>query len=266
VGDNGRAGHRSAGARSVFPGVDAFKLPRMKVVVLHPGEMGAAVAAVLAPPVFWVPEGRSDATRARAQQAHMTPTDAPEDADVILSICPPDHALAVARSVAGFGGLYVDANAISPETSRRVRQAVPHARFVDGGIIGPPPREPGTTRLYLTGEHAREVAALFAGTKLEPRIVTDASALKMVYAAWTKGSQALLLAARATARELGVEAYLLAEWEALQLVERVQAAQRARESKGWRWVGEMEEIADTFKAAGQPEGFHRAAAQVFRDS
>jgi 3-hydroxyisobutyrate dehydrogenase-like beta-hydroxyacid dehydrogenase len=238
----------------------------MRVVILHPGEMGAAVAEALRRPVAWVPAQRSDATRARAEHAGMTPIDDARDADVSLSICPPDKAVEVAQSVAGFAGLYVDANAISPATSERVRSTLPTARFVDGGIIGPPPRERGTTRLYLSGEHAPEIESLFTGTILEPRIVPDASALKMVYAAWTKGSQALLLATRAAASALGVEPELLDEWHDLELVERVEAAQRAKDAKGWRWIGEMEEIADTFGAAGQPEGFHRAAAQVFRDS
>jgi len=244
--------------------MNTFKLPRMQIALLHPGEMGAAVAASLPGPVWWVPEGRSEATAERAKHAGMKPIDDPRAADVILSVCPPDNALEVARSVAGFTGLYVDANAISPMTSRDVAAALPEATFVDGGIIGPPPRSAGTTRLYLSGAEAATVAALFADTIIDARIVADASAMKMVYASWTKGSQALLLSARATARELGVETELLAEWEDLGL--NPEGAERARRTKGWRWVGEMEQIADTFAAAGQPDGFHRAAADVFRQS
>ena len=244
--------------------MNTFKLPRMQIALLHPGEMGAAVAASLPGPVWWVPEGRSKATAERAEHAGMKPIGDPRAADVILSVCPPDNALEVARSVAGFTGLYVDANAISPMTSREVAAALPEATFVDGGIIGPPPRSAGTTRLYLSGAEAATVAALFADTIIDARIVADASAMKMVYASWTKGSQALLLAARATARELGVEAELLAEWQDLGL--NPEGAERARQTKGWRWVGEMEQIADTFAAAGQPDGFHRAAADVFRQS
>jgi 3-hydroxyisobutyrate dehydrogenase-like beta-hydroxyacid dehydrogenase len=234
----------------------------MKVVVMHPGAMGSAVAAALAPPVHWVPAGRSAATARRAREAGLEAVEDPRAADVILSICPPDRALELARSVQGFDGIYVDANAISPATARRIAELQPN--YVDGGIIGPPPREPGTTRLYLSGARAQEVAALFDGTIVEARVVSDASAVKMVYAAWTKGSAALLLATRAAARGLGVEADLLREWEQLGLVGRLEAAERARAEKGWRWVGEMEEIADTFAPAGQPEGFHRAAADVYR--
>jgi 3-hydroxyisobutyrate dehydrogenase-like beta-hydroxyacid dehydrogenase len=251
-----------SGRIALFPRVAAFKLHCMKVVVMHPGAMGSAVAAALPQPVFWVPAGRSQASAQRAREAGLETVEDPRSADVILSICPPDQALALAQSLHGFEGVYVDANAVSPATAAQIAQLQP--RYVDGGIIGPPPHQPGTTRLYLSGASAPDVAELFNGSILEARVVEDASALKMVYAAWTKGSAALLLATRASARELGVEADLLREWETLDLLPRLEAAERARTEKGWRWVGEMQEIADTFAAAGQPEGFHRAAADVYR--
>jgi hypothetical protein len=231
----------------------------VRIAILHPGEMGAAVAGLLPHEVIWVPAGRSRATCERARA--FTPGD-PLAADVILSICPPHAALDVARSVSGFAGIYVDANAISPDTARQVRAIVSGADFVDGGIIGPPPARPGSTRLYLTGERAGEVAALFDGTALETREVADASALKLAYAAWSKGSQALLLAARAAAEAYGVGEALDAEWEDLQ--PRLTKARAAKAEKGWRWVGEMDEIAAAFEAAGLPGGFHRAAAEVYR--
>jgi hypothetical protein len=233
----------------------------MTIAVLHPGEMGAAIAAALKEPVIWVPEGRSAATAERARR--LTPGD-PLEADVILSVCPPHAAKDVARSVASFTGIYVDANAISPATSKAVRALVPRAAFVDGGIIGAPPTRSGTTRLYLTGEAAPQVAALFEDTIVDPRIVPDASALKMAYAAWTKGSAALILAAHAAALAYGVEAELDEEWRLADLTGRYAAAQRSAAGKGWRWIAEMEEIADTFAAARLPEGFHRAAAEIFK--
>ena len=193
----------------------------------------------------------------------MKPIGDPRAADVILSVCPPDNALEVARSVAGFTGLYVDANAISPMTSREVAAALPEATFVDGGIIGPPPRSAGTTRLYLSGAEAATVAALFADTIIDARIVADASAMKMVYASWNEGQPGV--AARracdgAGARGRGRTARRVAGPGP------EPGGRRARAAKGWRWVGEMEQIADTFAAAGQPDGFHRAAADVFRQS
>jgi hypothetical protein len=234
------------------------------VGLLHPGEMGASVGRALQAnrhEVLWASEGRSDATHERAQSFRDVGTtrDLAERADLLLSICPPHAALDVARQVAGFDGVYVDANAISPMRAREV--AAIHPRFVDGGIVGGPPDEPGTT-LYLSGPGAASVAVLFVGTNLEPRVVADASAIKMAYAAWSKGSAAMLLAIRDVARHFGVEE----EWElaAPDLAKRLPRAEHGAATKGWRWSGEMEEIADTFAAAGQPDGFHRAAARVYR--
>jgi 3-hydroxyisobutyrate dehydrogenase-like beta-hydroxyacid dehydrogenase len=234
------------------------------VGLLHPGDMGAAVGRVLLAnghDVAWASGGRSDATRARARDFRDVETieRVAREAGVILSICPPHAAPDVAAAVEGFDGIYVDANAISPMRAYEIGAL--HPRFVDGGIVGGPPDEPGTT-LYLSGGEAPAVAALFAGSRLETRIVGDASAVKMAYAAWSKGTAALLLAIREVARQFDVED----EWRraAPELAERLAAAERSAAAKGWRWVGEMEEIADTFAAAGQPDGFHRAAARVYR--
>jgi 3-hydroxyisobutyrate dehydrogenase-like beta-hydroxyacid dehydrogenase len=273
--------------------------------LLHPGEMGAAVAACLTGRgyrVLWVPAGRGPATRARAAAAGLTAAAGPDAsgqaadlarrADVVLSVCPPHAALEVARAVAaaGFTGTYVDANAISPGTAHQVRAITraAGARYVDGGIIGLPPSpgpgaedSPGGTRLYLAAGPeggdgagpAAQVATLFEGTALTPVILrnenlTAASALKMAYASWTKGSAALLLAARALAQAEGVADSLLAEWSLSQpgLGGRSLGAARSAAAKGWRWVGEMEEIAASMTSDGLPGGFHQAAAEVFRRS
>ncbi len=233
----------------------------MVVGLLHPGEMGAVVGACVDGEVIWVSEGRSDASRARAEGFRDAGTVAAlvAESDVILSICPPHAALDVARRCAGFTGIYVDANAISPQRAQEVATLQP--RFVDGGIVGGPPTEPGTT-LYLSGADAGVVASLFAGSRLATRIVSSASAVKMAYAAWSKGTTAMLLAIRDVARANGIED----EWRlaAPELAARLPRAEAAAAKKGWRWIGEMEEIADTFAAAGQPDGFHRAAAEVYR--
>ncbi|TMK69159.1 MAG: NAD(P)-dependent oxidoreductase [Actinobacteria bacterium] len=247
----------------------------MVVGVLHPGEMGAAIGAALrgcGHTVLWASSGRSPATADRARLAGLEDLRTAEGlarrSEVILSVCPPHAAAEVAKSTAEFNGIYVDANAIAPATSRSVGAEM--ARYVDGGIIGPPPHSAGTTRLYLSGTEARDVASLFAGTTVDARVLSvrigDASALKMVYAAWTKGTAALLLAIGNVARATGVDDALQNEW-ALSLPGLPDAARRAASSasaKGWRWVGEMEEIASTFAAASQPAGFHSAAADVFR--
>jgi 3-hydroxyisobutyrate dehydrogenase-like beta-hydroxyacid dehydrogenase len=177
---------------------------------------------------------------------------------------------------AGFGGIFVDANAISPTTARKVAAIVEAggAAYVDGGIIGAPPVAPGHTRLYLSGPRAGEVRRLFEGTALDARLVGRdapvgaASAVKLAYAAWTKGTAALVLAARGLARAEGVEDVLLAEWALSQpgLDERSARAARSAAAKGWRWIAEMEEIAAAMAAAGLPEGFHQAAAEIYRRS
>ncbi len=267
--------------------------------LLHPGEMGAAVAGCLTArghEVRWASQGRGPATAARAGRAGLadagTVAALAGQASIIVSVCPPHAALGTARAVAaaGFTGVYADANAISPGTARAVRAAVEAAGgcYVDGAIVGPPPGPaapggaeagPGGTRLYLAGGSAggdaagpaAQVAALFEGTALNPVILRNdnpagASALKMAYAAWTKGSAALLLAARALARAEGVEDSLLAEWALSQpgLEGRSRGAAGSAAAKGWRWAGEMEEIAASMTSGGLPGGFHQAAAEVFR--
>jgi hypothetical protein len=225
------------------------------VGLLHPGEMGAAVGARVDADVIWASQGRSDATRARgARFRDVVRLDALLlEANVILSICPPHAALDVARACAGFEGIYVDANAISPMHAQEIGEL--QSRFVDASIIG----GPGAPLLCLTGAEAADVASLFS---LETRLVPNASALKMAYAAWSKGTAALLLAIRDVAQSFGVEE----DWRALvpELLDRLVDAERSAAAKGWRWIGELEEIADTFAAAGRPDGFHRAAAEVYR--
>lgn len=248
------------------------------VGILHPGEMGAALGAALVATgatVLWAADGRSEQTARRARDAGLTDVgtvgELVQRAGVVIAVCPPHAAFEVARSVRGYGGLYLDANAVSPNTAAAVAAVVEveGATYVDGAIIGPPPTAPGTTRLYLSGSGGDRVAALFAASRVQAEVVstepTAASALKMVYAAWTKGSAALLLAIRAVARDLRIDEHLLAEWARSQpqLPERSEHAVAAAQAKGWRWVREMEEIADTFAASGMPPGFHLAAADVF---
>jgi hypothetical protein len=137
---------------------------------------------------------------------------------------------------------------------------------VDGGIIGGPAWEPGTTWLYLSGETAQEVASCFSAGPIETLVIGKASALKMCYAAWTKGSTALLCAILAAAHKLDVWEELQEQWsrdwpgfpeQSIGRVRRVTA-------KAWRFAGEMEEISATFHEAGLPGGFHGAAAALYR--
>jgi 3-hydroxyisobutyrate dehydrogenase-like beta-hydroxyacid dehydrogenase len=243
----------------------------VRVGLLHPGEMGAAIGAVLVEQghvVLWQPRGRSEQTTRRAAAAGLTGVEDFHDAEVILSVCPPHAALDVARSLQGTAALVIDANAVSPVTAGSIGELL-DGRWVDGGIVGPPPIRKGLTRLYLSGPHAMLASRLFEGTRLEPVVLSGspvaASALKMSYAAWTKGSAALLLATLRSAHANGVEDALRAEWSRSQpdLEARWQSASDSAAAKGWRWVGEMNEIAATFAAVGLPAGFHEAAAEMF---
>jgi 3-hydroxyisobutyrate dehydrogenase-like beta-hydroxyacid dehydrogenase len=249
------------------------------VGLLHPGEMGAAVGGCLVSvghEVLWDPDGRSRASTGRALAADLTGVSFDRliaKSSVIFSVCPPHAALDVARQVAdaGYSGYYVDANAVSVATAQQVSAIVTAAgaAYVDGGIIGSPPEVAGTTRLYLSGPQAAEVRPLFGRSRLDARIAEGplyaASSVKMAYAAWTKGSSALLLAARALARASGVERTLLAEWAMSQKAvgQQSETAAASAAAKGWRWVGEMEEIAASMAAAGLPSGFHEAAADIY---
>jgi 3-hydroxyisobutyrate dehydrogenase-like beta-hydroxyacid dehydrogenase len=243
-----------------------------RIAILHPGSMGAAVGRALVEAghdVGWLPAGRGAGTRRRAGEAGLTALDDVGDCDLVISVCPPAAAVDTARTVAGFSGRYLDANAVSPETAREVSAAVSDAAYVDGGIVGPPPWQAGTTRLFLSGTCAGDVAEVFAGSRLEPVVLaegdTAASALKMTYAAWTKITAALLVSIRGAARELGVEDALVAEWARSQpdLEARHARALAAARDKGWRWEEEMRQIARTFAAAGEPAGFGEAAAEQF---
>lgn len=237
--------------------------------------MGTTVAAACSGTVLWAGEGRSEATRERADDAGLADVgdiaSMAAEADILISVCPPHGAEAVADEVAdaGFDGCYVDANAIAPKTARRI--AARFESFVDGGLIGPPAVRAGTTRFYLSGRDAPRVAARFESSALEPRVLQGggpgtASALKMAYAAWTKGTSALLAAVAAMASAEGVDNHLQAEW-GLSLpgtAERLAGTASEVAPKAWRWTGEMDEIAVTFATVGLPDGFHRAAGEVYR--
>jgi 3-hydroxyisobutyrate dehydrogenase-like beta-hydroxyacid dehydrogenase len=249
------------------------------VALLHPGNMGVTIGAAAAASgarILWASKERGTATRKRAEQAGLrdagTSTEAVRQSDVVLSVCPPHAAIDVARAVAAekFSGIYVDANAVSRATAEQIGAIVraAGASFVDGGIIGSPVKQAGTTRLYLSGPDAEVVASLFIGSMLDARAIGAepgaASALKVAYAAWTKCTDALILTIRAFAAHQGVDQALLQEWSISQptLEKKCSRAAAVAVPKMWRYVGEMQEIAEAFAASGLPAGFHEAAAEV----
>jgi len=250
------------------------------VALLHPGNMGVTVGAAAATSgarVIWSSHQRSKATQDRARQARLVDVEnlanTVRASDVVLAVCPPHAALELAQSVAehNFSGIYVDANAVSRATAEQIGETVTKAgaSFVDGGIIGPPVKRAGTTRLYLSGARASEVADLFSASMLDARTIGEkpgsASALKIAYGAWTKCSDALILAIRALAAMEGVDEALLEEWALSQpdLERRSIRAAAVATPKAWRYVGEMREIAATFEVAGLPTGFHDAAIDIY---
>jgi 3-hydroxyisobutyrate dehydrogenase-like beta-hydroxyacid dehydrogenase len=227
---------------------------------------------------FWVSEGRSEETRARAATHNLSElnslADFCEACDIIISVCPPHAAVDVAHQIMeySFKGIYADVNAVSPEKANTIYQLMSSKdiEFVDGGIIGGPAWEAKSTWLYLAGQKAAEVAACFHGGLLETELmgpeIGKASAIKMSFAAYTKGSTALLCAIMSAADEMGVRQALEKQWSrsGSDFTERTHNRLRRVTAKAWRFSGEMEEIASTMKSAGQPQGFHLAASEIYK--
>ena len=248
------------------------------VGLINPGQMGASVGAAAThggASVLWASEGRSDATRERAEKAGLSDAGSMdqlvEKSEIILSVCPPSEVAAVARGVVdlGFKGLYLEGNAIAPARTREINQMLTDAgaEMVDGGIIGGPAwhKESGTV-LHVSGPSAHTIVNLFEGSPLHLNVVSGdigaASALKMAFAAYTKGSTALLSAILALAENEGVREHLQVQWGEKFSADTARRVS-ANTAKAWRFVGEMEEIAATFEGADLPGGFHQAAADVF---
>lgn len=256
-------------------------MPAEMIGILHPGAMGISVAASAlrsGGQVCYASEGRSEATQARAAKHGLrdlgTLAELCAACSILISVCPPHAADEVASQViaSGFGGLYLDANAISPQKTQRIGEMLSAAgiSFVDGGIIGGPAWDSGETWLYLSGKDADRIAACFSAGPLETSVLGEeigrSSALKMSYAAYSKGTTALLVAILALAETSGVRQELETQWERDEPGFSGQAHRRARRvtAKAWRFASEMDEIADTFESTGLPGGFHRAAGEVYR--
>ncbi len=253
------------------------------VGILSPGDMGHAIGAVLHQHQIRVItnlRGRSARTVALAQTAGFNQVSDDEalvrEADVLLSILPPDRAYALAERIAavvratGAALLFVDCNAIAPSTTLAIEHLLTEAGacFVDGGIIGGPP-EPGRPgpRLYVSGPRAAEIAELQT-SGLDVRVLGPqsglASGLKMCYASLTKGLTALATEALVAGRSLGLQEALLTEFQALPLFRTIERAVPGMPPRAYRWVGEMEEIARTFADLGLPAQMPQGAASLYR--
>jgi L-threonate 2-dehydrogenase len=254
------------------------------IAIIAPGEMGHAVGARLrshGARVTTCVAGRSDRSIRRAQEAAMTIVNDDDQlvrsADVFLSIVPPAGAAGVAERVAaamrraGAAPLYVDCNAISPATARVIGRTVADAgaRFVDAGIIGGPPQPNGPgPRFYASGEHVSAFLPLREyGLDIRPAgpAIGQASALKMSYAALTKGLSALGTELLVAAELAGVSELLAAEFRDSQpqLLQWLGKHLPGVPPKAYRWVAEMEEIAKTFASHGLPSAIMTGAAECF---
>jgi 3-hydroxyisobutyrate dehydrogenase-like beta-hydroxyacid dehydrogenase len=238
--------------------------------LLHPGRMGAAVGHRLTDAghrVSWCADGRSPATAARAEEAGLEPVadlaELTAASDLIISLCPPAAAERLAASVAetGFGGTFVEANAVSPARVRHIAGLFTAAHVVDGA----------TARLYLSGPgpEAARVAGLFAGSAVEAIVVDggigQASALKMAYGSYNKAASALAAVSHALADTYGVGDHLLAEArrgaaDHLSTPERLSGVA----ARAWRWAPEMDEAAAAMAEANLPDELALAAAAVLR--
>lgn len=254
------------------------------IAILMPGDMGHAVGRVLREhghDAITCLAGRGPHSHALAESAGLrkveTLRETVAQADMILSILPPAAALEQAQNVAAAMGktgkhpVYVDCNAISPETAKAVGAVITAtgAQFIDAGIIGLAPGKGAGPRFYVSGPDIAPMLSL-DGKGFQVLVagnnIGEASALKMVYAGLTKGTWTLHTAVMLAAKQLGVADALIAEFEHSQ--QGALAAIRGRvpflPADSARWVGEMEEIASTFEEAGVTSGFHDGAADIFR--
>lgn len=256
--------------------------------LISPGDMGHSIGAVLhghGLRVLTHLGGRSDRSRALASAAGLedTPSLAAlvQEVDVLLSVLVPARALDLAQAVAaaltetGASLLYVDCNAIAPRTVREAEAIITGAggRFVDAGIIGPPPKNvsggPTNTRIYASGADAGELTVL-NDYGLDIRVVGpeagQASGLKMCYAALTKGLTALGTELLMAAELMGLSDALRAEQRQSmpQVLAWLEQTTPSMPPKAYRWVGEMEEIATTFADLGLTPNILLGAADMYR--
>jgi 3-hydroxyisobutyrate dehydrogenase-like beta-hydroxyacid dehydrogenase len=252
------------------------------VALLNPGAMGARIGGELVAvghEVRWCSAGRSPATGARAEAEGLT--EAPDvaalvaGATYVVSVCPPQGALDVARAVArtGWTGTYVDANPVSAATLAQIAAALPAGvTLVDGGIVGPPPTDGHRTSLYLSGpEQLDQVAALFAHSRVTARAVGErvgtASAAKQSYARFNKGRLVLAALASALAGRHEVADVLAGESDrpGADVLAESAAVQEGVREVGWRWGPEFAEIAATLEQTGLDPALARAVERLLAD-
>ncbi|HEX3862291.1 MAG TPA: DUF1932 domain-containing protein [Stellaceae bacterium] len=253
------------------------------VAVMAQGSMGAGVGKRLherGADVRTLLSGRSTASAERAKTAGMKPAADEhallDGADFFLSILPPGEAESLAARLAptlaalAKKPVYVDCNAISPQTAHRVAAIVEPtgAHFVDGGIIGGPPRPGYSPGIYASGPTVSETAAL-RDWGLDWRIIDGpvgaASGLKMSYAGITKGITALGSAMMLGAARFGCAEALVAELSASQpnIFKHLSAGIPRMYDKAYRWVAEMEEISTFLDANPASHDIYQGVARLY---
>jgi len=255
------------------------------VGIVSPGDMGAAIGAVTRDAgldVVACLSGRGPLTRSRAKEAGIRDVESLDElvsvADLMLSVLVPAEAVGVSELLAasmsrtGAKPVVADCNAVAPATAGRICNAITAAgaAFVDAGIIGPPPRKGSSaTRIYCSGPDCAPLLALNAfglDVRQVGSAVGQASGLKMVFAASTKGTTALWTELLVAARSLGLDDALAAEFAlgrgdlAQRLIGQIPGMPR----RAHRWIGEMEEIATTFADVGLTPRILLGAADVYR--
>jgi 3-hydroxyisobutyrate dehydrogenase-like beta-hydroxyacid dehydrogenase len=252
------------------------------VGIMSAGDMGGGIGDALhrgGLEVFTCLAGRSELTRQRAAEHGFKDTPDPDtlvrQIDLFISVLVPSEAVPLAEAIAaamkrtGAHPAYADLNAIAPSTVQGIAKLVEAAgaQFIDGGIIGGPPREDYSPHIGVSGPDTSIMEAL-RERNLDIRVVGpeigQASGLKMVYAASTKGTTALWTELLTASRALGLEDAL---WEELGESNAVfNQAKRGipnMPNRARRWLGEMEEIAKTFQNIGMTPNILQGAADMY---
>ena len=259
-------------------------MPIETVAVVSAGDMGHVVGRVVREKGYRVItslDGRSELTRERAERSGMEDVgdiaSVVREADAVLSIMPPELALSLAEEVAGCltGGkkarLFADCNAVSPSTTAKMQSVIERSAgaFVKIGIVGPPPGRAGATRFYAAGPAVKDLSFL-DGDGIDYRNLGDecakAAAVKMCYAALTKGTMTLHTAVLTTAELLDISDELRAELASSQTFhwDLMNKRMPFYAADAGRWAGEMDEISETFSDTGVTGNLHKGAADVFR--
>ena len=256
-------------------------LENKNIGFLHPGDMGVFLAHSVQNSGYealWFSEQRSQSTRQRAEQQAMVEVSSLvelcEQSSVIISICPPHAASDVAHQVLQqpFSGIFVEANAISPELSKKLSAAFAKkgVSYVDAAVFGGTNLTSKNTQIFLSGPKADHIASCFSSGPVIPKVISDeigkASATKMCHSMYSKGIRAMLHTVVSAAEHYDVRDNLEHLWakDNVNFSENTYKNMQRTSKKAWRFSGEMDEISSTFHSLGLPDGFSQAASEVYR--